>query len=88
MYFIDASGTINQASAVKTIKKFILIANNPLLDQDAKIQNAIFVNYWQAITDLINPSTQTTLYKFVGFEQFSQFFVSFMRITLDLGSSA
>lgn len=74
----DASGTINQASAVKTIKKFVLVANNPLLDQEAKIQNAIFTNYWQAITDLINPGVQTTLYKYVGFEQFSQFFVPFV----------
>jgi DGQHR domain-containing protein len=74
----DASGTINQASAVKTIKKFVLVANNPLLDQEAKIQNAVFTNYWQAITDLINPSEQTTLYKYVGFEQFSQFFVPFI----------
>ena len=75
---IDADGTINQASAVKTIKKFILVANNPLLDQEAKIQNAVFTNYWQAITDLIEPSMQTTLYKYVGFEQFSQYFVPFI----------
>jgi DGQHR domain-containing protein len=74
----DASGTINQASAVKTIKKFILVANNPLLDQETKIQNAVFVNYWQTITELINPSVQTTLYKYAGFEQFSQFFVPFV----------
>ena len=78
VYDEDASGTINQASAVKTIKKFILVANNPLLDKEAKIQNAIFINYWQAITDLINPGTQTTLYKYVGFEQFTQFFVPFI----------
>jgi DGQHR domain-containing protein len=71
----DATGTINQASAVKTIKKFVLVANYPLLDKEAKIQNSVFINYWQAITDLINPSAQTTLYKYVGFEQFSQFFV-------------
>jgi hypothetical protein len=79
----DASGTINQASAVKTIKKFVLVANNPLLDKEAKIQNSIFINYWQAITDLINPSDQTTLYKYVGFEQFSQFFVSFISHILN-----
>ena len=79
----DASGTINQASAVKIIKKFILVANNPLLDKEAKIQNAVFTNYWQAITDLINPSTQTTLYKYVGFEQFSQFFVPFISHILN-----
>nr|AGS53379.1 hypothetical protein [uncultured bacterium contig00018] len=89
----DASGTINQASAVKTIKKFILVANNPLLAEDARIQNAVFTNYWQAITDLINPNEQTTLYKYVGFEQFSQFFVPFIshilskhgkKLTVDL----
>jgi len=79
----DASGTINQASAVKTIKRFILVANNPLLDKEAKIQNAIFTNYWQVITNLINPSTQTTLYKYAGFEQFSQFFVPFITHILN-----
>ena len=79
----DADGTINQASAVKTIKKFILVANNPLLDKEAKIQNAVFNNYWQAITDLINPNTQTTLYKYAGFEQFSQFFVQFVSHILN-----
>jgi DGQHR domain-containing protein len=79
----DTSGTINQASAVKAIKKFVLVANNPLLALDAKIQNTIFTNYWQAITDLINPSAQTTLYKYVGFEQFSQFFVSFISHILN-----
>ena len=89
----DASGTINQATAVKTIIKFILVANNPLLEQEAKLQNAVFTNYWQAITDLINPNEQTTLYKSVGFEQFSQFFVPFIshilskhgkKLTIDL----
>jgi DGQHR domain-containing protein len=79
----DANGTISQSSAVKTIKKFVLVANNPLLEKEAKIQNVIFTNYWQAITDLINPSTQTTLYKYVGFEQFSQFFVPFISHILN-----
>jgi hypothetical protein len=79
----DADGTINQASAVKTIKKFVLVANNPLLGKDAKIQNSVFINYWQAITALINPSAQTTLYKYVGFEQFSQFFVHFISHILN-----
>jgi DGQHR domain-containing protein len=79
----DANGTINQASTVKTIKKFVLVANNPLLEKEAKIQNSVFVNYWQAITDLINPNAQTTLYKYVGFEQFSQFFVPFISHILN-----
>jgi len=80
----DAIGTINQSSAVKTIKKFVLVANNPLLSREAKIQNTIFTNYWQAITDLINPNIQTTLYKSVGFEQFSQFFVPFINHILNV----
>jgi len=79
----DASGTISQASAVNAIKKYILVANNPLLTQDTKIQNKIFSNYWQAITDLINPSDRTTLYKYAGFEQFSQFFVPFVTHILN-----
>jgi hypothetical protein len=79
----DANGTINQASTVKTIKKFVLVANYPLLDKEAKVQNAVFTNYWQAITDLVNPGTQTTLYKYVGFEQFSQFFVPFISHILN-----
>jgi DGQHR domain-containing protein len=82
-YDEDASGTINQASAVKTIKKFILVANNPLLSKEAKIQNAVFTNYWQAITDLIKPNEQTTVFKYVGFEQFSQFFVPFISHMLN-----
>jgi len=79
----DPDGTINQATVVKTIKKFVLIANNPLLSQDAKIQNAVFMNYWQAITDLICPDEETTLFKSVGFEQFSQFFVPFISHILN-----
>jgi len=79
----DASGTINQASAVKTIKRYILVANNPLLSKETKIQNAVFTNYWQAISELINPSVQTILHKYSGFEQFSQFFVPFVNHILN-----
>jgi hypothetical protein len=79
----DANGTINQYTAVKSIKKFILVANNPLLAEETKTQNAVFMNYWQALTDLIHPNEQTTLYKSVGFEQFSQFFVPFITHILN-----
>lgn len=67
-------GIINQKSFVKAIKKFILVADNPLLISlnDDK-QHKIFNNYWSAIVDIIGADDKSVLFKYNGVWLFSMF---------------
>jgi DGQHR domain-containing protein len=77
----DASdGNINQKSFVKAIKKYILVANNPVVcTQDADRQHKIFSNYWKAITNLIDAEDTSVLFKYNGVELFCKFCVPFFN---------
>ncbi|MCA8836018.1 MAG: DGQHR domain-containing protein, partial [Proteobacteria bacterium] len=69
--------TINSASFTKVIKKNIMVVNHPLLlaDEDPEEQRKIFLNYWKAISDLLDPKdgTETVLYKHLGVALFAMF---------------
>ncbi len=67
-------GTINLKSFIKSIKKYIFSANNPLSNpvRDEK-RPKILSNYWNAIVELLidgQPSTPSVLYKTNGVDLF------------------
>lgn len=73
-------GSINQKSFVKAIKKYILVANNPVFNTEPEDkQHKIFLNYWTAITNIIGTDEPTVLFKYNGVELFCKFCVPFFN---------
>jgi DGQHR domain-containing protein len=76
----NSDGSINQKSFVKAIKKYILVANNPVFNTEPEDrQHKIFLNYWKAITNIIGEEEPTVLFKYNGVELFSKFCVPFFN---------
>ncbi|MGU9963467.1 MAG: DGQHR domain-containing protein [Candidatus Halichondribacter symbioticus] len=76
------TATINQATFVKAINQNILVASNPLLSiDDPERQRKMLLNYWAAISNLLDPGEglNTVLYKYTGFLVFSIFSISFFH---------
>lgn len=76
----DNEGVINQQSFVKAVKKYILVASNPLIYQSEDKQLGIFLNYWISIVNVIDPDENAVLFKYNGVEVFCRFFVSFVAV--------
>ena len=76
----NSVGSINQKSFVKAIKRYILVANNPVFSTETEIrQHKIFLNYWKAITNILGDDEPTVLFKYGGVELFCKFAVSFFN---------
>ena len=75
----DSEGTINQKSFVKSIKKFVIVAHNPMSAYPEDKQPKIFLNYWKAITAILGTEEPTVLFKYNGVELFCRFCVPFMH---------
>jgi DGQHR domain-containing protein len=76
----NSDGTINQKSFVKAIKKYILVANNPVFNTEKEDrQHRIFLNYWKAITNILGDNEPTVLFKYNGVELFCKFCVPFFN---------
>jgi DGQHR domain-containing protein len=77
----SSDGTINQKSFVKAIKKYILVANNPVIntEKNEDKQHKIFSNYWKAITNVLGNDEPTVLFKYNGVELFCKFCVPFFN---------
>jgi DGQHR domain-containing protein len=75
----DSDGTtINQRSFVKAIVKYLLTANNPLSAfNDFEKEKKIFLNYWKAISSLLDDDNAAVLYKYNGVELFCKFSIPF-----------
>jgi hypothetical protein len=74
----NSEGSINQKSFVKAIKKYFLVANNPIIStQEEPKQQKIFLNYWKAITNILGTEEPTVLFKYNGVELFCRFCVPF-----------
>lgn len=74
----SSDGSINQQSFVKAIKKYILVANNPVFNtENDDRQHKIFLNYWKAITNILGDDEPTILFKYNGVELFCKFAVPF-----------
>jgi DGQHR domain-containing protein len=72
-------GSINQKSFAKTIKKCILVENNPIPKLEPERQYDIFLNYWIAITNIIGDEEPSVLFKSLGAELFCKFSVPFFN---------
>ena len=73
-----SANMINQESFVKAIVKYVLTANNPIaVLNDFNKEQIIFLNYWKAITDLIDDGNASVLYKYNGVELFCRFSIPF-----------
>lgn len=77
-------GTINQQSFVKSIKKFVLVVNNPIVIQTTEKQHKIFLNYWKAITNILGIDEPTVLFKYNGVELFCKFSVPFFNKMINM----
>ncbi len=76
----NSDGTVNQKSFVKAIKKYILVANNPVLNTEKEErQHRIFLNYWKSITNILGKEEPTVLFKYNGVELFCKFCVPFFN---------
>ena len=78
-------GSINQKSFVKAIKKYILVANNPVVNTEKEDrQHKIFLNYWKAITNILGDNEATILFKYNGVELFCKFCVPFFNKVINM----
>lgn len=80
----DRTGSISQKSFVKAIKKYVLVADNPVVSKSEDIQIGIFLNYWKAITNIIGIDEPTVLFKYNGVELFCKFSVPFYHKMINM----
>lgn len=83
----DGDGaTINQRSFVKAIVKYVLTAHNPLtMVKDFEKEKKIFLNYWKAISEILDEGESSVLYKYNGVELFCKFSIPFFVKLQDRG---
>ncbi|MBX7169845.1 MAG: DGQHR domain-containing protein [Pyrinomonadaceae bacterium] len=80
----NKDGTVNQQSFVKSIKKYVLVANNPISIHTPDRQHKIFLNYWKAITNILGTEEPTVLFKYNGVELFCKFSVPFFNKMINM----
>lgn len=80
----NKEASVNQKSFVKSIKKYVLVANNPLTIYPTDKQHKIFLNYWKAITNIIGTEEPTVLFKYNGVELFCKFCVPFFNKLINI----
>lgn len=75
----DSSGNmINQRTFVTAIAKYILTANNPIaVLNDFNKEKRILLNYWKAISEMIDDGDASVLYRYNGVELFCRFSMPF-----------
>jgi DGQHR domain-containing protein len=80
--------TVNQASFVKAVVKYVLTANNPLsVMKDFDTEKKIFLNYWKAVANNLDDGGKATvLYKYNGVELFCKFSIPFFTKLMDKGN--
>jgi len=80
-------GRVNSASFVTSIRKYVLTADNPILHYQDKYRE-IFLNYWKAVTELIDDEgNATVLYKYNGVVLFCMFSVPFFTKLVSMYSN-
>ena len=81
------SGSINQRSFVQHIVRYVITANNPLIIvNDFEKEKKIFLNYWTAISSILDDGDSATLYKTISVEMFCRFSIPFFMKCHDRGS--
>jgi len=78
------AGVVNEGSFVKSIVRYVLTANNPLgALRDFDKEKRVFLNYWQAIANVLDDGEAATLYKYNGVELFCRFSIPFFVRMMD-----
>jgi hypothetical protein len=80
----STDGSVNQQSFVKSIKKYVLVTNNPISIQPSDKQHKIFLNYWKAVTNILGVDEPTVLFKYNGVELFCRFSVPFFNKMINM----
>lgn len=75
---------VSQKTFVKAIKKYVLVANNPVTISAEEKQHQIFLNYWTAITNIIGIDGPTVLFKYNGVELFCKFSIPFFSKMINM----
>lgn len=73
----NKKASINQKTFVKALKKYVLVASNPVGTLPSEKQQRIIANYWSALSKLLDVDRPTVLYKHNGVELFSRFSIPF-----------
>lgn len=77
---------IKQATFARAIIKYVLTANNPLTAlRDFDKEKKVFLNYWRAISNVLDDGDSDTLYKYNGVEMFCRFSIPFFTRLMDRG---
>ena len=82
---VNKKATIDQSAFVKSIKKYVLTANNPIATVDPEKQKKIILNYWKALSALLGSDKPSVLFKTNGVELFSRFSTPFFTKLADVG---
>ncbi len=86
----NAQGTryaIKQATFARAIIKYVLTANNPITAlKDFDREKKVFLNYWKAISSVLDDGDSGTLYKYNGVEMFCRFSIPFFTRMMDKGT--
>ncbi|MGE0774402.1 MAG: hypothetical protein AB7L36_05095 [Sphingomonadaceae bacterium] len=78
---------VNQRSFVQAIVKYVLTANNPIaVLKDFDREKRVFLNYWKAISEIIDDGNAAVLYKYNGVELFCKFSIPFFIKLQDNGN--
>lgn len=78
------TASVSQKTFVKAIKKYVLVANNPVTISAEEKQHQIFLNYWTAITNIIGIDEPTVLFKYNGVELFCKFSIPFFSKMINM----
>lgn len=76
--------SVSQKTFVKAIKKYVLVANNPVIISADDKQHQIFLNYWTAITNILGIDEPTVLFKYNGVELFCKFSIPFFSKMINM----
>jgi DGQHR domain-containing protein len=76
--------SVSQKTFVKAIKKYVLVANNPVTISAEEKQHQIFLNYWTAITNILGIEEPTVLFKYNGVELFCKFAIPFFSKMINM----
>jgi DGQHR domain-containing protein len=78
---------IKQATFARAIIKYVLTANNPITAlKDFDKEKKVFLNYWKALSSILDDGDSDTLYKYNGVEIFCRFSIPFFTRLMDKGN--
>ncbi|MGI9346486.1 MAG: DGQHR domain-containing protein [Gammaproteobacteria bacterium] len=71
--------TIKQGSFVTLLNKLYLVASNPVIVEELDKQKKVFLNYWKAISEILDDGSDSVLFKYNGVVLFGAFSIPFFN---------